>query len=142
MSVEPFLAYTWIFSVLNADTNIATLAPGGCWRALAPPEVPGTPYIIVAYMSGVDSLTMNAFRPLSKLLFQIKAVGPASNTQAIVNAAQEIETLFGGPTSGSVTGGFIDACYRDGPLAMDEIVTGELHTNIGGLYRLEVQRSS
>lgn len=140
--IEPFLAYNWIFSVLAADSNIATLAPGGCWRALAPPEIAGVPWIIVAYMSGIDALTVNAYRPLSRLLFQIKAVGPANNTPAIVSAAQEIETLFGGPTSGSVPGGFIDACYRDGPIAMDTLVGGELHTDIGGMYRVEVQRTS
>lgn len=140
--IEIFLAYTWIFSVLAADANIATLAPGGCWRALAPPEITGIPWIIVAFQAGTDTLTMNAFRPLSRLLFQIKAVGPASSTQAIVSAAQEIEVLFGGPTSGSIPGGFIDACYRDGPLTLDEIVAGELHTSIGGMYRVEVQRTS
>src|SRR5258708_7187298 len=31
------------------------------------------------------------------------------------------------------------ACYRESPLELDELVNGEIWSNMGGLYRLQVQ---
>jgi hypothetical protein len=38
-----------------------------------------------------------------------------------------------------MTNAAILACYRESPIVMDELVSGTKWTNIGGLYRLEVQ---
>lgn len=135
------IALEWLYSTLSSDGELESLAPGGVFRAMAPPgTIP--PYVIIAYQSGVDVMNMNAFRLMSNLLYQVKVVGPADMTPVLMSAATRIEQLIGGPTSGSATGGLILSCYRDSPLQLDELVSGELWTSIGGLYRPYVQQTS
>lgn len=136
---EVALGLQWLQGVLSGDATLSGLAPGGVHRAMAPPNTQPV-YVIVAWQAGTDALTLNAYRLLSNLVYQVKAVGPASNTAAIVAAAKQIDVLLGGPTSGSVAGGYISACYRDGSLQIDELrASGEQWSNFGGLYRLQVQ---
>lgn len=138
---EIALGLAWIKATLAGDSTMVALAPGGFHRAMALPGTP-TPFVMFGYVSGADTTTANAFRLLSELTFQIRASGPASATDAIVAAAGEIDALFGGPTSGITSGGIIDSCYRQSPVAFDELVSGLQWSNFGGLYRLEIQRSS
>jgi hypothetical protein len=136
---EVALGLLWLQSVLSSDATLSGLAPGGVYRAMAPPNTSPI-YVIVAYQAGTDALTLNAYRMLSNLIYQVKAVGPVSSTAAIVAASKQIDVLLGGPTSGSVSGGYISACYRDGSLQIDELrASGEQWSNFGGLYRLQVQ---
>lgn len=136
---EIMYGVAWIKSVLSADAPLQGYAPGGVWRSEADA---GTepPYVIIIHQSGLDVVTMNGFRLMDDLLYQVKVVGPASNTPVLVNAAKRIDALIGSPpTSGTVTGANILASYREQPLEVDEIVNGELWTNLGGLYRLQIQ---
>jgi len=144
---EVFLGYAYLQNTLGNDATLASLAPGGVNRALAQPNT-AIPYIITAFHTGIDTVTMNAFRVLTNLVFQVKVVGPANNTSQLAAAAARIDALLGSPPSlppgaigiviGGVTQGYLYSCYRDSPLEVDELVTGELWTNIGGLYRMEL----
>ncbi len=136
---EVMAGFQWLYSVLMADSMLAGYAPGGLWRSMAPPGT-ATPYMMMAFQGGTDSTTLNGYRELVDALYQVKAVGPASISAQIANAAARLDALIGSPpTKGSVPGAYISASYRDSPLQMDELVAGELWTNIGGLYRLEIQ---
>lgn len=145
MSVhEVQIALEFLYSTLIGDATLtALLANGthGIWRDYAPPGT--TPvYVIFGMQSpGGDTLTMNAVRLLTNPLYQVKAVGPASNMQPILDAASEIDNLLK-RTSGTVTGGLVSACYRESPLEVPELVNGETWNNVGGLYRLQIQQSS
>ena len=142
MSTEATIAFQWLYTVLSGDSQLTALAPGGVWRSMAPPET-STPFVIFALQSATDSITMNAFRMLVEGLFQVKAVGPASESTAIANAAARIDALIGSPpTSGTVTGGYIAASYRQSALSIDELVNGELWLNQGGMYHLTIEQSS
>jgi hypothetical protein len=143
MSVhESYIGFLWLESVLGGDSTLAGYAPGGVWRGEAPPNTP-TPFVVMAQQAGVDTNTINAFRLLVEMLYQVKAVGPASSTATIASAASRIDALIGKPpTSGSVAGGYVGASFRESPLMIDEIVNGEQWTTIGGLYRLEIQQTS
>lgn len=138
---EIALGLAWIKATLLGDSTMVALAPGGFHRAMAPPKT-ATPFVTFSYISGADTITANAFRLLSQLTYQIRAVGPASATDAIFAAAAQIDSLFGGPTAGTTSGGFIDSCYRQSPIHVDELVSGLQWSNQGGLYKLEIQRSS
>lgn len=141
---EVQIALSWLYTTLTGDATLTALLSGGAhgiWRAYAPP---GTlpPYVIFGQQSGGnDTLTMNAVRLLTNPLYQVKCVGPASNMQPILDAASEIDNLLK-RTAGSATGGIVSVCYRESPLETDEIVDGELWSNVGGLYRLQLQQSS
>lgn len=137
---EVGIALEWFTSMLANDADLQTLAPGGVYRGLAPP---GTqpPWVIVAYQAGQDVLTMNAYRVMSNLLWQVKVVGTADMTSQLITAAARIDDLIG-LASGTATGGLVLQCFRDSPLQLDELVNGVLWSNIGGLYRPYIQKTS
>ena len=138
MSVmEQATGFKWLSSMLSSDTQLLAAAPGGVWRDLAPPDT-ATPYMIVSLQAGQDVLTANAFRLFVYGVYQIKAVGPGNNYSGIVTAASRVDALLG-RTSGTTTNGIILACYRETPLAVSEIVDGELWNNLGGFYRIAIQ---
>ena len=143
MSVHEVVAgLEFLYNTLSADTTLAGYAPGGVWRSLAPPDTP-TPFVVIAYQSGTDTTTMNEYRILARNLYQVKAVGPASQTAQLANAAGRIDDLIGKPpVSGTVAGAYISASYRQSGLFLDQDVNGEVWSDIGGLYRLEIQQTS
>src|SRR5258708_4820040 len=121
---EAVLGLMFLSAILQGDSTLAALAPGGVWRGDADPGV-ATPFVVIALQApGTDALTVTGVRPLSHLLFQAKVVGPAKNTQAIADAASQLDALLGGNQglrNQSVTGGFIGSCYRDGMILLDEL---------------------
>jgi hypothetical protein len=138
-ATEIVVGFSWLFTVLSGDSMLAEYVPGGVHRGLAPPGTI-TPYIIMNCQAASDSITMNAFRLLVNALFQVRAFGPASNTAGLASAAARIDALIGNPpTSGSTTGGYVAASYRQSPLFLDEVVNGELWSSAGGLYRLQIE---
>jgi hypothetical protein len=144
MVSEVVLGMRFLYAKLSTDSSLMTLAPGGVHRGSAPSGT-ATPFVVIAHQAGRDSLTMNRTRLMSKILYQVRAVGPAKNTTAIEGAANRIDTLLkkepGAPPE-SVSGGLIDAYYREEPLQFDEIVPpGDKWSNYGGLYRLEIEQT-
>lgn len=144
---EVVIALSWLNTTLTGDATLSSLAPGGVYRALAEPidnsgNPIATPYVVFGLQSpGNDTLTANAVRLLTNPLYQVKAVGPSSATEAVGLAASEIDDLLK-RTAGSVTGGLVSACFREQPLELDELVNGEQFINIGGLYRLQIQQTT
>lgn len=145
---EVFLGFQFIYAMLSADSTLAGLAPGGVWRGLAPPGT-ATPYVVLVYQAGTDAVTMNGYRMIVDALYQVKAVGPANISETIAAASARLDKLLGGPPSQPASGaviinavneGQVLACYRQSPLMLDELVSGELWTSIGGLYRTEIEQ--
>jgi hypothetical protein len=141
---EVVLGYQFLSGILQGDSTLTSLAPGGVWRGTADPNV-ATPYVIVAWMTGVDVLTTTGVRLYTHIRYQIKAVGPASNTTGVAAASSQIDGLLGGNQglrNQAVAFGYMGTCYRDGMLMVDELVTGEKWVNIGGFYVLDVEQVS
>lgn len=139
---EIVLGLDFLFARLSADSTLASLAPGGVWRGMAPdPTV--TPFIAFNMQSpGPDSLTLNAVRLMSRPLYRVLAAGPAKDTVSVVAAANQLDVVLGGVQglrNIGVPGGYIASCYREMPWQQDEEVNAVLLTNIGGLYRLEIE---
>lgn len=145
---EIALGLQFLYDTFTGDSALMVLAPGGVKRGYAPPET-ATPYIIIAHQAGGDVTTMNGVRLMDDLLYQAKAVGPADISDQLASAAARIDDLCGGtdagPASGpivvsSVTVGQMLALYRQSPLFVDELVNGVVWSNVGGLYRAEIQQ--
>ncbi len=141
---EVLLALEWLTTTLNADSTLTGLVTGGIWRGSAPVEaVP--PYVVMNFQAGSDVLTLNGVRLFDSLLFQIKAIGPGTMTTTLLLAANEIDSLLK-RTSGvplTVDGlGAILACFRESPVQIDSLVNGEIFTDLGGLYRIQIQQTS
>lgn len=138
------LVLQWLTSTLLADTTLASLAPGGVWRAMAPTTVSSSPFVTLNFQAGSDITTINGYRIWSSQLYQVRASGPAKNTANIVQAASRLDTVLGGIIGHhltSITDGIIYSCIRESPLMLDELVNGEQWSNVGGLYRLQVQQA-
>jgi hypothetical protein len=134
---EVDLGFQYLASTLTPDSTLLGFAPGGGYRALAATDT-AVPYWIAIYMAGTTTTNFGAVRGYVSLLYQVKAVGPANQTQNIVSAAARIDALITRSTQLAVTGGIIKSCVQQQPLEMDEIVIKELWTNVGGLYRMMV----
>jgi hypothetical protein len=140
MTMELFSGYQWLTGVLTGDALLTSYAPGGVWRALAP-NTTAPPFVIMSFQNGSDITNMNEFRLFVEATYQVKVVGPASATPNLVLAASRIDTLLG-LANGTVSNGNILACWRVSPLAVDSLVNGELWSDIGGLYRLQIENTN
>ncbi len=132
---EVDLGFQYFASKLVSDSTLLGYAPGGVYRTLAPVTTL-SPYVIAIYMAGTTVTNFGAVRGYVSLLYQVKAVGPASLTGQLASAAARIDTLITSSTQQSITGGIIKSCIQTQPIQMDEEVTKEIWSNIGGLYRL------
>jgi hypothetical protein len=134
------LGHAFLHNTLTGDVTLMGLALGGIHRGSAKVGTP-TPLVVVAYQAGRDISTMNGYRMITKCTFQVKAVGPARDTPDIISVANRLDDLLK-RTSGTVTGGKIDACYVIEPLQYDEnLPTGEKISHFGALYRLEIEQA-
>jgi len=90
----------------------------------------------------MDTTTANGARLFSDLVFQLKAVGPASSYAVLVAIADRIDALFKrtGPTATSSTSGVL-SCIREQQITYSELVNGAQIDHLGGLYRLKFQQS-
>lgn len=140
MAEEMAIAFAWLTSTLSGDVPLQGYAPGGVSRTFAQPQT-ATPYVVMKYQSGTDYPVFGGANAYSDLYFEVMAVGPASNTQSLTNAAARIKTLLTVAQPVSVTGGSIRSSYRSQPLEDDSLVDGETWTSLGGVYRVMTQAS-
>lgn len=146
---EIALGLQFLTSTLSGDSALMALIPGGIKRGYAPPGT-ATPYLIIGHQGGADTTTANGVRLMDDLIFQAKAVGPASVTDALAQAASRVDVLLGGTSDGpvrnvaivtsAVTIGWLLACWRESPLFVDELVEGVQWSNAGGLYRMQLEQ--
>lgn len=137
---EAAQAFSWVVTTMQADSALMASAVGGAWQGFADIGT-ASPYALVAQQANADTLTMNAVRLFNSMLLQIKAVGPASNYAALVTIADRIDALFGRAGYVALTSGGVLSCYRESALVYDEIVNGAAWSNLGGLYRINLQGS-
>lgn len=140
---EIMLGYRFLMAQLAADSTLLSYAPGGVWRQFAPPGT-SAPFVVLAHHTGADVVTANGVRLMQTAQYQVRVSGPATVTESIADAADQCDALLGGRQglrNQSVQGGLILSCFRDTPLQLDELVSGEQWTNIGGLYLLEIQQT-
>ena len=128
--------YEYLYNKLSGDSTLLGYATGGIWPEMAPPGT-ATPFVVIGHQSDTDTLTATAIRIMARMYFQVKAVGPVTQSTAIRNAANRIDALLA-RTSGTSTNGIILACWRDGALNIPELVDGAVWRNLGGMYRLEI----
>ncbi|SRR6266516_2076191 len=142
MGAEIAVAISWLYSTLNGDSTLHTSAPGGVWRAEAPPGT-ATPYVILIYQQNPshDEIVFGGGRAFGDLFFEIVATGPAKVTQTIASAAGRLDTLLTVSQQTSISGGTLLACYRTQSSESDPLINGETWTNMGGIYRIMMKAS-
>jgi len=131
-----------MISTLSADATIQADAPGGVWRAEAPPGT-AIPYIAVVFQpnNSKDKVVFGGVRAYSDLYFEVFATGPAASGQTIASAAARIDDLLTVPRQTVITNGTLMASYRTKPIESDVILDGTTWTNMGGEYRIMCKSS-
>lgn len=139
MAVDPISAgFTLLYGTLSGDATLMALLAGGLWKYMAPPG--STPdYGLIANQSAPDTNSAIGSRILSRMLFQVKFVGPTqddANLRAAFARADALLQPSGQPLrnqSGTL------ACFRESSLQLAEpqLINGVQWVNIGGIYRVE-----
>ncbi len=138
---EVALAFAWLTSTLSGDAPLQGYAPGGVSRTFAQPKA-STPYVVMSYQNnGVDHPVFGGANAFSDLPFEVLVVGPASNTQALMDAAARVKELLTVVQQTAVTGGTIISSHRTQPMESDPLVDGEQWTGIGGIYLIRAKAS-
>lgn len=130
---------TFLFNTLHGDATLMGYLTG-VFQDIAPettsgPQAPD--YCIIGVSSpGLDTLTANAKRILTRTLYLVKIVGPTADMANISAAYQRADALLAlvrNPTG-------LQACYREAPFYLPEpkLINGEPWVNLGGLYRIEM----
>lgn len=134
---EQDVAYQWIQSTLAGDVTLQGYAPGGVWRAEAP-DGTSPPYVTVIFQpqQSRDVRAFGAVLVYSDLYFEVLAAGPATTLANITSAAKRIDQLLTVNQQTAITGGTIQASYRDQPLSTEPLVSGEIWNATGGVYRV------
>jgi hypothetical protein len=128
--------------LLSSDTTLMSLSPGGVRRGFAPVGTP-MPVTIIAFMSGIDTVTANGRRLLVRALYQCRASGPILSTPSVFALASQIDLVLGGNQglrNIAATGGYVLSCYRESAVQFDDNVSGADYTHMGGLYRVTLQQ--
>lgn len=128
--------FALLASTLTGDPTFLSDVTG-VYQVLAPPGAQ-PPYVLLISQSGQDVLSATGVRLLSRLLYQVKIVGPAADAATLRAAYARADALLqpnGQPLRNS--GGTL-AVYREQTLSVGELVGGVLWLNYGGLYRVEI----
>ena len=129
-------AYSLLDSTLTGDSTLMALVTG-VFQMMAPPGT--TPdWVILNAQSSADTNSAFGVRILSRLMYQVKVVGPAADNVNIRAAYARIDALLqpsGQPIRNQ--GGTL-ACFREGTIQYGEVVNGVLWLHYGGTYRIEV----
>jgi hypothetical protein len=135
-------AFAFIDSTMRADSALMAAATGGVWQGIAEIGVL-PPFVIYGQQANSDITTMTKTRLWASILMQVKAMGPVKpNYAALVTIADRIDALFKSVRYvGLPGGGGVLECYRDGSIALDEVVNGVQWSQLGGLYRIDLQGS-
>ncbi len=139
MSVlEAYAGIEFLYNTLHGDSTLMALVTDVYRDKAADAAVP--PFVILTHQAGSDTLTANAIRLMTRSLYQVVVLGPDSMSPILAQAAARIDALLK-RTSGTVTGGLIDFCYREMPLLLAQPpVNGLAWSKIGGLYRLGIEQ--
>lgn len=140
MSVhEVQLGFQWLKATLAADSTLTALIPGGIWQDKAPDGI-APPFVVMGYQAGSDTVTMNGVRVFVEVLYQVRASGLMSDGNVPAAAARLDQLIGNPPESGTITGGLVLSSYRETPLYLPELVTGQEWASFGGLYRLIIEQ--
>src|SRR5260221_9128435 len=138
--IETSQAYTWVATTMQAESTLMAPATGGVFREYAPMDtVP--PFALVVQQAATDVLTQNAVRLFTRILLQIKALGPSGpggSYAALVTIADRIDALFKSVRDVGLSSGGVLSCYREQSIAYGQLVNGQPCTHLGGLYHIDL----
>lgn len=141
MASESDIAERYIYSLLNANATISSIAGGRIYSDVAP-QGAAYPFIVMSLLSGIDVAAVGAQRIGSSMQYLIKAVDRTGSYGGNLGAlADAIDAALDNRqgSSGPATGGYAIACYRLQPWQQTQIDAGVMYKSRGGIYRIFTQ---
>jgi hypothetical protein len=125
-----------LMTVLGGDATLATLAPGGVWRGLAPDGVTGT-VVVFSQASGTDDYTLKT-RAFTVYRYLVKAIAPGESSAPANLAASRIDVLLNDATP-TLASGTLIYMRRAQTVSMAQADTAETYQHQGGYYDIFAQ---
>lgn len=140
---EDDVAGQWLYSTLVADATLAALTPGGIHEGVAPPDVT-TPYVVFAFVSGVDRMAVGAIRVWTDMLWDVTAVAQGTDTRVLRPISARIDALLHDASGTVASGGVVltanrEAVIRRGPER--DATDGRLYLYRTQEYRVKAQKT-
>ena len=135
MAAESYVAETWLYNKLTADTTLKNQVGSRVYSYVAP-QGAAFPFIVYSLYSCSDVMEAGSNRIFSAMTYLVKAIGDQSvsgtTLKTIVDAIDSTLHRATG-TSGSAT---ILSCVRDSQVSYAEVSQGITYRHVGGLYRI------
>lgn len=120
-------------------TTLAGAAPGGVWEGVAPLNTP-TPYIVFQAQGGPGDISViGGIRVWTDTTWQVKAVGPSSDTAALVTVADTIDSRLQRASGTAGSDGRILFSVRQRAMTLPELVNGVQWLNLIQFYDILAQ---
>lgn len=126
-----------IFTRLDSDATMDSLAPGGIHERTAP-QGTHCPYVIFHKQTGTPRHALGNQLAYTEDLYLIKGVTDELSSKVAGQIAERIDALFAYYAL-SVGGATVLVCRRDMDVDYDERPDGRVFKHVGALYRIGVQ---
>lgn len=140
VGIEDDVAAGWLTSVLEGDSQLAGLAPGGVWDG---PANEGTLMPFIRF----DMQTARVVRGIGTIeievnsLWLVRAVCEGTTYLPLAPVVRRIHSLLHGVAVQTVSDGTIHVCVREDPFRQPSIEGGRQTRHLGAIYRIFVQGS-
>ena len=134
-------AKKWIYDSLVGDSENNAIVSGRIYADRVPAgTTPVYPYELYNLMAGTDVQGVGTVRESTSALFQIRVVTSGSPDTNARKAEYRIDQVLGGAKN-QISGDYMFTSWRTDPVDRAEYdQTQKLYQNIGGLYRLWIQK--
>lgn len=123
-----------LYAKLSGDATLATLAPGGVWRGVAPSGVTGT-FVTVSQVGATDEYTLPQ-RAWTAYRYDVKAISPGESAVPALNAAERIDSVLT-DAEWTLQSGYVLVSRREAAFTYVETDAGETYQHAGGTYLIE-----
>jgi hypothetical protein len=123
-----------VITALRADSTLDTLAPGGVWQDIAPPNC-GEPFVIVTLQAHSETYEQTETTAFETGHVLVKAVGQYTTRAAVKAAAARIYAILQHATI-TISGGYAMDCSREERIAYVEPDGPMRWQHAGGIYQV------
>lgn len=133
----------FVFDQLAAQSGLTALVGTKIFSEIAPREKDGAevvpPYVVYAFISGVDRLAIGRTRILVRPLYLVRAVTQADSFVTAAAIADQIDlALHNAPPAVPIAGVQVMGADRTQLIRFTEVEDGVRYNHVGGQYRLFV----
>lgn len=135
MAAETAIVDNWLYTTLSGDATLIALVGTRDFVFLAPPFT-SLPCVTFGYLPGGEDIrALDNVHALSKLFYEIKAVGEGNNIANLKPIGDRLDALLSGVVADLSAARL--RVGRDSPVERSDVLAGTTrHCHLGGVYRI------